>query len=270
MVFEPGEILLDRRAIPREIAFAVAAVIARLRGGAVVLPPRAIVGNSRASLAAHRLHCRFASRVYWRDQVSFRKIGVGTVVPDIAFGCDIRDGLPWDDRETLVVSLRGDRPSPSAAWFTAVDAWSKSNGLRVVTVAQVVEDEDRAMSIANQLGAVHYRWTDTPDVHEERVRELYGSARMVISDRLHVLVLASLGGAVPTEMVTGPRQKVRSHFAQIGLEGISLDLSETSTAEATEFLSAQLLRRSEVRARVREAHDEIRDLKTSVERLFVA
>lgn len=239
VVFEPGEVRMDLRALPRELAFVAAVVAVRLRGGVVVLPPRALVGAHRVTLAVHRWSCRLASFAYWRDPVSLAAARAGRVLPDVAFGAEAQ--VPRGDRDasTLVVSLRGGRPEPDATWSAALGAWASSRGLDVVTLAQVREDEERATKLAERLGGTHVPWSADPVEHERRVREAYGRAHTVVSDRLHVLILAALEGAVPAEVVPGPTTKVALHFREIGVEGVSMDSAGASVEQIHAFLDAR-------------------------------
>ncbi|WP_344067640.1 hypothetical protein [Microbacterium sediminicola] len=205
-----------------------------------------------------------ATVAYWRDLTSLKRVRVGDLVPDIAFGCDLRDGEPWENRRTVVVSLRGDRALPDEGWFDSVQRWAKSNAFDIVTVAQVEEDEDRASWIAERLDARHFAWESSPAVHEERVRELYGSARLAVSDRLHVLILAALGGAIPAELVPRPNGKVATHFSVIGFPNVSQDSEGLSSEQVDRFLSGQLMRREEVAARIRAANQQVAEALTFV------
>ena len=144
-------------------------------------------------MTLHRLSCRLADLVLWRDQRSRTHLGIGDTTPDIGFAADLRGGLPWDEREILVVTLRGKRSVPPKEWF-----------------------DDLA--------------------HEELLRDLYGQARAVISDRLHVLILSSLSGTVPVELVENPAEKVRIHREQRGVPAVSVDARGLSGAHVVSAL----------------------------------
>ena len=235
LVLEPGEVVLDRANVRRQAMLLVACAVAKAKRGVVILPPRAVARRAEVrpwgpTVALHRLSCLLADVVLWRDQRSCTHLGIGDTTPDIGFAADLRDGLPWDEREILMVTLRGKRSVPPKAWFEGIRAYCNENGLRIVTFAQVRGDEDRAKELAQGLDAEHFLWTLDDLAHEELLRDLYGQARAVISDRLHVLILSSLSDTVPVEMVKNPAEKVRIHFGQIGVPAVSVDARGLSGA----------------------------------------
>ncbi|HWV48443.1 MAG TPA: hypothetical protein VN035_03220, partial [Microbacterium sp.] len=60
LVFEAGEIPLDRGNGLRELVFLAETIIVRLKGGVVVRPPRGIRAPSQPSLSIHRLATRLS------------------------------------------------------------------------------------------------------------------------------------------------------------------------------------------------------------------
>lgn len=254
LVFEAGEIPLDRGNGLRELVFLVETLVVRLKGGIVVRPPRGIRAPSQPALAIHRLAARLSQVTLWRDEATLATARCGRLAPDIGFSAGSRRGLPWGERPELLVSLRGARPLPDADWLTAVREAAVRAGLSIRTVVQVREDESRARELAQLLGGEFEAWGDTdPLAQEERLRQRYDAAQVVISDRMHVLVLAALSGAVPLELVPGPTMKITEAFAAIGLHGVSVD---SSASDPTRMLAALLPtpeRASEVSERVRHA-----------------
>ena len=84
--------------------------------------------------------------------------------------------------------------------------------MRIRTVVQVREDEARARELAVALGGEYEMWGDTDAVEQEaRLRQRYSGARLVVSDRMHVLVLAAIDGAAPAELV--PIQAMESQLS---------------------------------------------------------
>lgn len=265
LLLEPGEVILDRASFRKEAGLLALAALTRLKGGEVILPPRAAVRPSRATLTAHRALCRISQVALWREESSLRVVGVGKRSPDIAFSAGIRDGLEFEERDSLVVSLRGHRAAPDDTWLTAVRAFAERENLRIVVVAQVQGDEARAAQLAQALGGVHLSWPEKGDIeHEQRLRELYDRTKLVISDRLHVLILASLSGAIPAEIVVSPAPKVRAHFEQIGFMGASRDVTSNSSDEIVEYLTEQIGRSEELRGSVKAADSELRTIRQAV------
>ncbi len=256
LFFEPGEVPLGSGNVKRELVFLFMTLALRMRGGAVVRPPRAIRESSRWPVAIHRLACRFSSVVLWREARSRETAAIGEVVPDIGFAEDVREGLPASGRDLLAISLRGDRPAPSEAWFTHVRELVAATGLTPLIVSQVTDDIDRGAEIAAALGAEQMPWVSGDLVaHEDLLRETYDRARVVLSDRLHVLILASLSGAVPVELVDQPAWKVAANFETVGFPGVSL--ASDGSSETSRALVAQADRGTELVGCVADAHAEL-------------
>ena len=265
LIFEAGEVPLDRGNGLREFVFLAETLIVRAKRGVVVRPPRGIRAPTNPSAWLHARATRLSQIALWRDNWSAAIVGGGRVVPDLGFAAGVRPGRSWDERDELVVSLRGSRPHPGDAWVKAVRDTAEAAELRIRAVVQVREDEQRARELAEQLGAVFDPWGDRDAIAQEALlRERYDNARLVISDRMHVLVLAALSGAVPVELVPHPTRKIRDAFHVIGLEGVSLDSSVQDVDAMRAFLQAQLLRRGEVDEGVRRAHDELTLLEAEV------
>ena len=263
--FEAGEVPLDRGNGLRELVFLAETIIVRLKGGVVVRPPRGIRAPTNPALWLHARAARLSQVALWRDAASAHLAGGGRLVPDIGFAAGIRPGAPSDERDELIVSLRGARPLPGDAWVEAVRATASAHGLRIRTVAQVREDEGRSRELADALDGEFEPWGNRdPLAHEELLRERYDAARLVISDRMHVLVLAALGGAVPVELVPSPTRKITDAFATIGLDGITFDAAGADADAQRRFLQTQLERAPEVRAHVAEAARRLDEVEAEI------
>ncbi|MEV8360187.1 polysaccharide pyruvyl transferase family protein [Microbacterium sp. NPDC076895] len=271
LVFEAGEVPLDRGNVMRELVFLAETAIVRLKRGVVVRPPRGIRAPTFPALWLHARAARLSQIALWRDAASAELVGSTRVVPDIGFAAGIRPGLADHERNELIVSLRGKRPSPPAEWIKAVRGYAQAADLRIRTVVQVREDESRARELALALGGVYEPWENTdPVAHEAQLRARYDGARLVVSDRLHVLILAALSGAVPTELVSGPTGKIAGAFAPIGLSGLTMDATSSDIATMTQFLRAQSLRTDEVREKVRAAAAHLDTLEAEVRATIAA
>ena len=265
LVFEAGEIPLDRGNGVRELVFLVETLIVRLKGGVVVRPPRGIRAPSQPALSIHRLAARLSQVTLWRDATTLATARTGRLAPDIGFSAGVRPGRAWNERTELLVSLRGTRPLPDAEWVRAVRESAERAGLSIRTVVQVREDEDRARELAEMLGGTFEPWGETdPLEQEERLRQRYDAARLVISDRMHVLVLAALSGAVPLELVPQPTGKITTAFAAIGLDGVSFDATTTDPTRLREVLDATPERADEVTDRVRAAEASLTGIQQQI------
>lgn len=255
LVTEPGEMTLARWNIPRQVLVMIAAICIRIRGGSVILPPRAVTRRAEAlpwlpTVLVHRAICRLATVCLWRDQWSLDTAGAGNLVPDTGFAADLRLGADYADRRKLVLSMRGARAFPPQVWFDGITQFAASRGFEIVTLAQVEADDVRARELAQRLGGRHFPWTGDGLRRERELRHVYDNTALVVSDRLHVLIIAALSGVVPTEIADTPTAKVKSHFATIGLNEVSLDCRGSSADEIADWLESQSTRHLEVRDRV--------------------
>jgi hypothetical protein len=86
----------------------------------------------------------------------------------------------------------------------------------------------------------------------------------VISDRMHVLVLAALCGALPVELVPRPTAKISAAFATIGVTDITLDATAGGADELRAFLTAQLERADEMSDAVDAASARLGEIETVI------
>lgn len=258
VVFDPGEVPLDKSALIPEIVYLLLAAVIRLRGGVVIRPPRGIGKTHPATVAVHRLSSSISNITLWRNEKSLKIVGVGQPSPDTAFQEPRLWEASWKDRLILGISMRGKRPYPSSSWFLAVKNLADEMGLQIVVFSQVREDESCTKRIAETLGAQSLLWGDASDTeHEDRLKSFYQTVRVVVSDRLHVLVLGLLAGAVPIEFADTPADKVSIHFSQIGVEGVSLDsrvCDQHGLVRAVENLANK---RSEVQVKLDQANQAL-------------
>lgn len=260
LIFEAGEVPLDRGNVLRELVFLAETVLVRLKRGVVVRPPRGIRAPTNPALRLHALAARLSQVALWRDATSAALVGGGAIAPDIGFAVEPHPAA--EDRRELVVSLRGARPMPGPAWVDAVRATADAEGLNIRAVVQVREDEQRARELAEVLGGEFEPWGDTDAVQQEaRLRERYAGARLVISDRMHVLVLAAIDGAVPAELVPSTTRKITDAFATIGIHGISCDANIYDADEMQTFLAERLEHADEVEQAVAAARRRLADLE---------
>src|SRR5690606_39506561 len=70
LVFEAGEVPLDRGNALRELVFLAETMIVRLKRGVVVRPPRGIRAPTFPSSRLHALAARLSQVALWRDAVS--------------------------------------------------------------------------------------------------------------------------------------------------------------------------------------------------------
>jgi polysaccharide pyruvyl transferase WcaK-like protein len=262
LVLEPGEVDLRLNQYKWETMVLLFSLMTRIKGGRVIRPPRSLSRASPILTFWHKLGLRCSEVVLWREADSQALVDTGEVVPDIAFS-----EMPYGDesapRPRLLISLRGLRPRPSAAWEESVQTFAQEQGLVITCIAQVRQDEVRAAELASALGGECIDFGDRDDLEQENLlRRAYAEAAVVISDRLHVLILASLGGCVPCELVPKPSSKVATHFRAAGIISITKDAEDSSVAEMLSFLHVVHGRRDELRRRVMAAHDQLKVIES--------
>lgn len=229
LLFDPGEVRFTPPARRWEAAFLCATVLARLRRGHVVRIARATTGEDRVARGLHSLGVRLSQEVSWRTAESHDEFGRGQVVADIAVGA--APGVEEHAGGELVVSLRHDRPFPSDAWIAGIQDVARRQGLGLRVVSQVRGDDQRTLELAARLDAPTMIFeARSLREQEDALREVYRSATLVVSDRLHVLVLAGSLGAKVLELVDRPAPKITRHFRVIGIAAVSID-SDGLTAE---------------------------------------
>lgn len=269
LVLDPGQIPLGKSARRAELLYLVLTTWARLRGRAIIRPPRAFAREvDRVSFALHRIASTVSSVALWRTPRCAARIGVGDFCPDTAFQETFVDGIPLQDRTEIVVSMRGRRNAPSPQWFDMVGSVATAQGASVKVLSQVREDEARGHEIVEALlsrgtPAEMLAWGDRSDLAQEQmVRTRYEAAKYVISDRLHVLILAAKAGAVPIELTDQHPSKAEEHFGAIGYDGISLLVAEGDSTAGVRHAEDSAARVAELQRKMREASDQI-DLKVS-------
>jgi len=191
---KPGELQAKRWSPLQVVALNAVMRLLHIRGGRAFFTGigfRRMPAGIEAKLARWMLSP--FTLIAWRDVTSQLSLALGTTMPDWAFaeyqGEAVGAARPGLLRDKLVVSFRSDRPQLSPEWVKAVANWAKLNNLEVVTTWQVARDKPKAEFLADCLGGTYLDFSDDT---ESRLRELYRSAKVVLSDRLHVLIVASL------------------------------------------------------------------------------
>lgn len=221
VISNAGEIQLNRRRIKILLSEIALLSLVALRGGQRLATGLGIRQASGPRVALLRLWARMFGLVSWRDSPS-RELagGRGVVSPDwsLALGTAVSSWLPSHERTTVVLSFRGDRPSPPNETLEQIREVCQGSGLKLVVVTQVARDAERNESVAQLLDARHLRPDSNRFDHstwESQVRDLYRTTRFAFSDRLHVLMIAATEGCVPVG--PGEDPKIHRTFEAAGL-----------------------------------------------------
>lgn len=267
LVIEPGEFNTDKRFLRTLFVLLLVSVAIRVRGGSVVQMPRSMARASPVGKALYSLTIGRSSDIFWREEqswISFRN--VGTVVPDIGFDDPDSVTRTSGNRRFLAISLRSDRPELDlnmAGWLRQSAA---SLGLEIVAVSQVAEDDTRTDQLRKQLDCAVLLWGDQSSNSQERaLRSIYDETALIWSDRLHVLVLGAMHGAVPLEIVVSPNGKIKKHFEAIGIDRISFDANGIATAvQLHDLLTSHINRSESVKIKVEAARRSLAAARASV------
>lgn len=218
LAFAPGPQLLtcSRASLIREFGNLVnCGVLATLRRP-VLKVGRSIRGNNLVPLIVERLIFGLSAHYSVRDQTSVEVLGrPADVIPDMAMamspcfaGSSRRMWASFSPRTSRGWSLDELRSSVSA-----LDAL----GLQSCLVSQTKFDEPFHAALARELRIDHVAWDRRS--HDEqllRVLRRYSESRIVVSDRLHGLILGLVHGATPIPRVIRNDDKLLPALGAIG------------------------------------------------------
>jgi polysaccharide pyruvyl transferase WcaK-like protein len=243
--FNAGELEVDKRYAGYYLRLTPLLALSRLRGGRVYHTGFGIrEGNSTWNWAL-RSTLRLANIVSWRDPRSASLIGVGRIAPDWAFaeGASVSElsAQSSPQRDAISVALRYDRPDPTAEWISSVREAAGTVGKRILVVPQIQRDAPKAMALARALGGDAIQWEGSDHAsNEQRIRAAYTVSSLVLSDRLHGLVMAATQGAVPLALANSATEKTVRTLIGAGFEepGISWREAEDASVLAARFADA--------------------------------
>ncbi len=233
LAFNPGEVRPDRKAAMAHLSLIPYQLIGRLTGARSARLGVAIRGSGRLAMLPIRFSIRLTSLNTWRDTETARRLPAGRASCDWAF-----DEGPGPDgatgpRGVLAISYRGDRPPLSDRVVETLRLLSARTHLEPAVFVQARRDNEAARSLASRLGCTLLPWQDG-DSHAEQeaqVRELLSRSRIVVSDRIHALIVGVSEGAVPVAILDRPDQKIDRHMAPAGLGGRVLEIQDGEDPE---------------------------------------
>lgn len=221
LAFNAGEFDVTKAYLAGVITLLPWLSLIRLRGGSVIWAGAGIRRRRPGLMWPFNALARLADVLVWRDRGSDELLMPAQVMPDWAFGLPpggLLAEIPVPEtRDQVVVSLRSDRPMPSHDWLCAVARLARRLDASIVVAAQVRRDDARARQVADLLDATCVGWlSDDHGEQERRLRHVYRRAHAVVSDRLHVLILAATEGAVPLGWCEQATDKIDRHFEAVG------------------------------------------------------
>lgn len=261
--FTSGEIRLSRARALRE--FALAPVTARVqnRGGRIArIGIAAGSGGSFQDPLTERIlrsAIRRTDLLAWRELRSQSLFGTGILVPDLGFaagGAGLRDSEA--SRTKLALTMRFDRPTPPRAWLDGLRIFATRLDLQLVVTSQVRRDNARSRDLATELDAVFDPWPVDHDhrQREDRLRRLYQDCALVVSDRLHALILAATEGAAVAAASPALSDKIPRHFAAIDHD-LALPAPDGTAEDFVTHLAGEAQRRLSLRDRVLASREAI-------------
>ncbi|MGX1701062.1 polysaccharide pyruvyl transferase family protein [Microbacterium sp. NPDC055357] len=222
LVLNAGEFRVHASRVALLIVLLLASVLVRIRGGSTVWIGVSVPPTPHRILGAPvRWAARYLDYLQWRDDVSRSTGGPRQVGPDWAFATGTpTPHWPSTDRTRCAFVLRGDRAEPSAAWITWAKGFCGDHGLQPIAVVQVRQDELHARRLAAALGGEVFAWPPESShaQHEDQLRALYRTCRVVIGDRLHGVVVGATEGAVPLGWVESSSGKIGRHLGVVGID----------------------------------------------------
>lgn len=268
-VFKPGEIQMSIQGLKEHVGMLPLVAAVRLTGGKAVRVGTGSRNWSRLPATLLRPSIWLSNLTYWREADTARYMAAGEIMPDLAFaaGSDLQSGArKTEKRDRLAISMRGDKEFPSAAWIEAIKTFAKGHQLRLVVVTQVKGDGARSRQIARLECAECVDWKvgDSSQALEGKLRAIYRESAVVVSDRLHVLILAATEGAVPLGLVTNASGKIGRHFDAAGMSHIELDTRERTTRDMLDQLEAALGRRDELSQALEKARAQLDAVSSNV------
>lgn len=236
LAFAPGPLglLPGLGTWPKSLANLLNAVAVRLSGGRVLVLGRAVRGSACAARSIERLLARTATLCVVRDHETVAILrGPAMMAPDLAFSepSTVLDDSP-SRRDRLALSFRGDRPPPTDLVRSLAEQ-AIAIGLRPLLVTQVGSDHALHAALSADLGLEHLGW-DEPSARDQlaRVRSAYLTSAIVVSDRLHALILATTAGAVPIGATYGDSDKLQATLGAV----IDLPLVDRESSRAPQRL----------------------------------
>ncbi|NRG39809.1 polysaccharide pyruvyl transferase family protein [Rathayibacter sp. VKM Ac-2835] len=269
-IYKPGEIQLTWRGLKEHIGLLPLVVATRLRGGLVIRVGAGSRNFDRWPTAVFRSTLALSHYTMWRDVRTADRLGHGGVMPDLGFGQVGSEHAASTERTRLTVTMRGDRVPPSRQWRQAIARIAEERGLRLTVVTQVERDEPLMAELAGEWDADYVAWgSRSHKVQEAAVRRAFAESALVVSDRLHALIVAVAEGAAVASMADTPTDKIERHFAAAGIPIVVFDAKGRSTdaiADALRSVDTDASQQSALQGAV----DQLAVVRTAVRTLLEA
>lgn len=264
-VYKPGEIQLTIAGLKEHVGLLPLVVATRARGGVVVRVGAGSRNFDTFPTAVLRSTLGLAHYTAWRDTRTARIMRRGEVMPDLGFGQIGRADGDKRERTRLTVTMRGDRDAPSSTWREAVRATADDLGLALTVVTQVERDEPLGAELAAEWDADYIAWTGRDHAEQEdAVRRVFDESALVVSDRLHALIVALTEGAAVSTVADGPTDKIQRHFDAAGVPIIAVDSAQATPDEIRRRLADAADSRESQQEALGRAVEKLREVRDTV------
>lgn len=252
LVFAPGPQLLDGHPsrLVHELGNLMNVMILRRSDTPIIKLGRALRGQHAVAVRLEQaIHAR-CTLYLARDRTSADVLRRPLqYVPDVALDLESCDTASQEPTQ-VAVSPRAGEPW-IADWFAALCADARSAGREVLLVTQVRRDEAFHGWLAARERVRHISWSGQGhDDQLARVRLEYGRSALVISDRLHALLLGLVDGATPVGIARTNDKKIAPTLTALGWpsdaphDGASLG-EMLAWRQKNRHLQAHILRRAQ-------------------------
>lgn len=187
------------KAVVRSFANLINMILAKLSGGTVHIVGRAYRGQG-ISRVIEIAAIKIADTVAVRDELSNLAIGGrGKTLPDLAFSGTRYLGL---QRKYIAISVREDEGLFPES-FDSLIAGIREFGAIPILVTQVRRDNGLMKKIALRSGIEFLQWDDdiSHSVQRDRIEEIYRMSSVIVSNRLHGLIMGLMAGATPIPLI---------------------------------------------------------------------
>ena len=243
-----GEATLDPNYARYCARLAGLAMVGKVRGVKFAIAGSGFRPGVSAAPRAVRAMARVSDFVAWRDEESRSAAGCGSVAPDWAFGSGKPSGAliapeRAGGRDLLAVSVRAAGPQLEYQRGQQIKDLARRAGLDPVVVVQVARDNEAAQAVARAHGFRCHSWREGAHLHRESdVRALYARSRVVVSNRVHALIIGLTEGAAPLAPSEMGVEKVERIFRAAGIDGLMIDAGQPIGTAALERSEAQCFR----------------------------
>ncbi|USI89629.1 hypothetical protein [Rhodococcus pyridinivorans] len=260
----PGEVRVDMKSALAYSSIIPAQVLSRWRGGKSLQLGVAVKGKHSILRIPVTIFGRNSDLQSFREEVEASPDV--PVYPDWAFDESRDTHVVVARRDVCAVTYRVDRPMLSESALEALRRVCSERDLKIVVFSQVRRDNSRTRELASTLGGDVLMWED--DVshadQERKIRDLMAHSEVVVSDRIHALIMGTSEGATPLGLIPGPDVKVGPHFAAASIAGISGEIASLGTDAVADFIRGVIDRRTEIEARVGMARARVANLGQAV------